>query len=84
MKPLRLDVTDSAVLTYLEQVWGLDIGKLRREIAAQAQPCLGHPTCDAVRQGKHLFFVREGVVTGVQKISLPNRRTGRVRPERRE
>jgi hypothetical protein len=76
------DVTDRAVLTYLEEVWGLDIARLRREIGRQALPVLGHPGARAVRQGKHQFFVEGGVVTGVLKVCKPCRRTGRQRNER--
>lgn len=76
------EVSDHAVLTYLEEVWGLDIAKLRREIGRQAAPVLEHPGASAVRQGKHQFYVKDGVVTGVQRVVKPCRRTGRQRAER--
>ncbi len=78
------DVTDRAVLNYLEEVWGLDIPALRREIGRKAEPVLRHPGAIAVRHGKHAFFVEGGLVTGVIRVVKPGKRTGRQRRERPE
>jgi hypothetical protein len=91
MKPRVQYVTDHAVLRYLERIKGIDIEQARREIAARVDKVLQDPRiadgevdcASGVVIDGYAFRLEGQTVVTVLKVNHPDKRTGRVRAERR-
>ena len=77
----RLPVTDHAVIRYLERGRGMDIDRIRAEIAELCRRGLDQGACGAKADGLE-FRIEEGVVVTCQHPTRPDRRTGMVRRRR--
>lgn len=77
MKKPIAQVTDHAVLRYLERVRGMDIEAVRREIGHIVDLSQDHPGACGVVAGGFTYRLNGGVVTGVHTQNRPNQRTGR-------
>lgn len=79
MKKPIAQVSDHAVLRYLERVQGMDIEAVRREIGRLVDVHLDHPGACGVVVGAWVYKLRDEVVTTVVPRCHPSKRTGRVR-----
>lgn len=61
----RAQVTDHAVVRYLERVWGVDIDALRARIAREAESGVQHGAA-AVNRGKVKFVLQGALVVTVK------------------
>lgn len=77
MKKPVVQVSDHAVLRYLERVRGMDVDAVRCEIGRTVDLCLEHPDACGVVSGGFSYKLREGVVTTVAPQNRPNKRSGR-------
>lgn len=67
----RIEVTDHALVRYLERRWGVDMASLRARIAREVETGVEHGAA-AVKRGR-LRFVLDGakVLTVTPRASLP-------------
>jgi hypothetical protein len=76
MKKPRHNVSDHAVVRYLERVRGVDIARLRAKIGKAAEQALDLGACGAI-SGGFVYKIRDGVVTTIVAHNQPNRHTDR-------
>lgn len=79
---MGVDVSDHAVLRYLERVEGVDVAAVRRRIAAAVRISERHEGVSGVLHGGLRYKIRDGVVVTVLFSSQPDLRHGRQRRER--
>lgn len=92
MKHHVYHVTDHAVLRYLERVKGVDVEATRREIAARVDKVLQDPrltdsamdNATGVVIDGHSYRMESLTIVTVMKANHPDKRTGKVRPERKD
>lgn len=84
MKKPIAQVSDHAVLRYLERVEGMDIEAVRREIGRLVDIHLEHPGACGVVVGAWVFKITNEVVTTVVPRHHASKRTGRVKGRRHE
>ena len=79
MKHSRLQVSDHAVLRYMERAMGLDIEALRQELERKVDAAARAGACGLTVDGVN-FRIVDGVVTTVLEL---NKRDVRFGPKRR-
>lgn len=80
----RIEITDHAVLRYMERVLGVDVAAVRAEIRARVRLAEAHEGAEAVLADGVRFAIEGNAVVTVMLHTRPNVRTGRQRPERRD
>lgn len=80
MKKPIAQVSDHAVLRYLERVQGVDIEALRREIGRAVDLHLDHPGACGVVVAGFSYKLKGGVVTTVTPQNRPLRGIGKRKP----
>lgn len=64
-KRLSIEVTDHAIVRYLERVGGFEIDKLRHEIAARLSGCALQSDCSVMIDGYRYILRREEMGDGL-------------------
>ena len=77
----RPAVTDHAVIRYLERARGMDIDRVRAEIAELCRRGLDQGACGVKVEGLE-FRIEDGVVVTCQHPTHPDKRTGKPRRRR--
>ena len=81
MKHSLWNVTDHAVIRYLERVKGVDVDEVRREILEKVDQALEMGACGAVVEG-HRYKIADGQVVTVLDANRPDIRTGCAKGKR--
>lgn len=76
-----LQITDNAVLQYLERVQGLDVDGVRDELARRVKAAV-EMEANAVHIDGFRYVLRENVLVTVHRSNQSDVRTGRVRGKR--
>jgi len=82
MKKPAIHATDHAMVSYLEQVMGLDLDPVRAEISAQVERGVEHGAGGVIADGYRYALKGQTVIT-VTSAQDPSTRTGRVKDKRR-
>ncbi|UWQ31320.1 hypothetical protein K3555_11935 [Leisingera sp. M527] len=80
-KPSRPQVSDHAVLRFLERVKGVNVNAVRRRIGKAVTLGDAFPDATGVIHGGHVYKLRNGVVTTV--LPIRGKRTNRKPPKGR-
>ena len=81
MKKPVAEVSDHALLRYLERVLRIDVEAHRCEVGRKVDRAMVHPGACGVRVGGFTYKLRGQVVTTVVPSDKPSHRTPRRRPK---
>lgn len=77
MKKPVVQISDHALIRYLERVLGMDIEGLRREIGHKVDTALEHDGCTGIVVDGFSYKMRAGKITTVMRVGRADIRTGR-------